>query len=711
MGKGYKNEELETNGSFLIKATGAVDLTSGLDDFEDLNQIVTYSVGPDGGTMNSVNLGEIFEQFDFISDVSQVQAAPPPELRSNGEPLELGDLWYDLTTKAQYTYHAGIVTETTLYYNWVVSNIGIGTTGGGGGSGTPGTPGTPGDPGAPGSPGGATGATGPVGATGFGATGASGGNGNPGTPGLPGTTGATGDRGIAGAPGVPGTTGATGPVGEQGSTGLGATGEIGPVGTTGATGLTGLTGGQGATGIIGPQGGTGATGTTGATGPGWTGATYVPSTGQVEFFSNFAYLQFETGDLRGATGVIGPIGATGSTGPVAATGTTGATGPGFTGGSYDNNTGIVTFTSDDGLGFETDDIRGGTGATGPVGSTGFFGTTGATGPGFTGGSYDPVTGEVVFTSDDGLGFETDDLRGATGVFGSTGATGVFGSTGATGVTGDGFTGGTYSPSTGKVTFTSNDGIGFDTEDIRGGTGATGPLGPVGASGATAATGSTGPIGPQGATGSTGPIGPVGASGATAATGSTGPIGPQGATGPDGLVGGTGPIGPQGATGPLGPQGATGPLGPQGATGELGGTGPLGPQGATGIPGTFTDYAEGTWTVGLTNGGTSFGTVANNRYVKVGAQVTVWATLSNLAGTTGSNLVVNGLPFNPNAVYVGSVQATNWDYTGTFIVKTVANNDRFRFYDQSAGGGDTNVVGNDALGSDVLTICITYFTNE
>ena len=98
-------------------------------------------------------------------------------------------------------------------------------------------------------------------------------------------------------------------------------------------------------------------------------------------------------------------------------------------------------------------------------------------------------------------------------------------------------------------------------------------------------------------------------------------------------------------------------------------------------------------------------------MKVGAQVTVWATLSNLAGTTGSNLVVNGLPFNPNAVYVGSVQATNWDYTGTFIVKTVANNDRFRFYDQSAGGGDTNVVGNDALGSDVLTICITYFTNE
>ena len=96
---------------------------------------------------------------------------------------------------------------------------------------------------------------------------------------------------------------------------------------------------------------------------------------------------------------------------------------------------------------------------------------------------------------------------------------------------------------------------------------------------------------------------------------------------------------------------------QGATGS---TGPQGAEGPVGATGAFTDYAEGTWTVGLTNGGTSFGTVANNRYVKIGAQVTVWATLSNLAGTTGSNLVVNGLPFNPNAVYVGSVQATNYD---------------------------------------------------
>ena len=40
-------------------------------------------------------------------------------------------------------------------------------------------------------------------------------------------------------------------------------------------------------------------------------------------------------------------------------------------------------------------------------------------------------------------------------------------------TGDGFTGGSYAPSTGIVTFTSNDGLGFATADLRGATGPTG----------------------------------------------------------------------------------------------------------------------------------------------------------------------------------------------------------------------------------------------
>lgn len=58
-----------------------------------------------------------------------------------------------------------------------------------------------------------------------------------------------------------------------------------------------------------------------------------------------------------------------------------------------------------------------TGVVGPVsvagkGIKGNDGANGANGAGFTGGSYDAATGKVTFTSDDGLGFSTDDLRGS-----------------------------------------------------------------------------------------------------------------------------------------------------------------------------------------------------------------------------------------------------------------------------------------------------------
>ena len=70
----------------------------------------------------------------------------------------------------------------------------------------------------------------------------------------------------------------------------------------------------------------------------------------------------EKGDTgaTGATGATGPQGPQGATGATGATGAQGPTGAGFTGGSYDGATGIVTFTSADGLGFSTTDLRGGT---------------------------------------------------------------------------------------------------------------------------------------------------------------------------------------------------------------------------------------------------------------------------------------------------------------------------------------------------------------
>jgi WD40 repeat protein len=65
-----------------------------------------------------------------------------------------------------------------------------------------------------------------------------------------------------------------------------------------------------------------------------------------------------------------------------ADGADGADGAGFTGGSYNAGTGVVTFTSDDGLGFVTGDLRGADGAgSGTVTSVDITGGTGITSTG------------------------------------------------------------------------------------------------------------------------------------------------------------------------------------------------------------------------------------------------------------------------------------------------------------------------------------------
>ena len=55
------------------------------------------------------------------------------------------------------------------------------------------------------------------------------------------------------------------------------------------------------------------------------------------------------------------------------------------------------------------------------GVDGTNGADGADGKGWTAGSYDASTGVVTFDSDDGLGFSTGDLRGADGKDGADGA--------------------------------------------------------------------------------------------------------------------------------------------------------------------------------------------------------------------------------------------------------------------------------------------------
>lgn len=73
---------------------------------------------------------------------------------------------------------------------------------------------------------------------------------------------------------------------------------------------------------------------------------------------------------------------------------------------------------------------GGGGVPGPPGDPGTDGL------GWTAGSYDASTGVVTFTSDDGLGFVTDDLRGEQGIQGEKGDDGDPGDPGQQGLQGD-----------------------------------------------------------------------------------------------------------------------------------------------------------------------------------------------------------------------------------------------------------------------------------
>ena len=72
---------------------------------------------------------------------------------------------------------------------------------------------------------------------------------------------------------------------------------------------------------------------------------------------NTTYGSDQSSGTIGPIGPVGPAGPTGPVGPTGETGPAGADGLGWTGVTYDSSTGRITFTSDDGLGYVTDDLR------------------------------------------------------------------------------------------------------------------------------------------------------------------------------------------------------------------------------------------------------------------------------------------------------------------------------------------------------------------
>ena len=129
-----------------------------------------------------------------------------------------------------------------------------------------------------------------------------------------------------------GTTGAQGPTGPEGAPGVD--------GKDGCDGIDGKDGRDGSDGRMGRQGEQGKPGPTGPRGlPGVDGKDGVDG-------------------RDGLAGTNGAPGAPGREGPRGLTGTNGEDGRGWSSGEYDHVTGTVTFKSDDGLGFQTGDLRG-----------------------------------------------------------------------------------------------------------------------------------------------------------------------------------------------------------------------------------------------------------------------------------------------------------------------------------------------------------------
>ena len=284
-----------------------------------------------------------------------------------------------------------------------------------------------------------------------------------------------------------------------------------------------------------------------------------------------------TNGTDGTDGSDGANGANGADGTDGTDGADGTDGKGFTGGSYNASTGVVTFTSSDSLGFSTNDLRGSDGNSVTIKGTKATVNDLPTAPNNTVGDLWIVTAQ----SGDGYVWTASStwenigpIQGPTGTPGANGTNGTDGTNGTNGTNGsDGADGNgvssTVDNNNGTFTINYTDGTDFTTSDLTGSTGPTGPAGngiqdivdaPTGRGFVINFTDGSTPYetqdftGPQGATG-------IGLQGEQ---GEEGPRGPQGLKGDKGDQGAQGVRGEQGIEGPEGPRGIQGETGPAGA---------------------------------------------------------------------------------------------------------------------------------------------------
>ena len=105
---------------------------------------------------------------------------------------------------------------------------------------------------------------------------------------------------------------------------------------------------------------------------------------------------------------------------------------------------------------------------------------------------------------------------------------------------------------------------------------------------------------------------------------------------------------------------------------------------TGTSELLSDYEEGTWTPVVSSTGGTITTVGavSGRYIKVGTQVTVFATVNiTTRGTASGALIIDGLPFAPNTSLQASYTPSGVNFSSALSVGGFTTSVMFlRYYD-------------------------------
>jgi hypothetical protein len=150
------------------------------------------------------------------------------------------------------------------------------------------------------------------------------------------------------------------------------------------------------------------------------------------------------------------------------------------------------------------------------------------------------------------------------------------------------------------------------------------------------------------------------------------------------------------------------IGVGGATPSASGSGISFPatQSASSNVNTLDDYEEGTWTPTSSTGGWTF-SIDDAQYVKIGKQVSVWASISNTGSGNGSQIVIGGLPFSvPANCYAVSVFDTGGNSkTGSYIRANSGGTLAYAWYVSTSR---QSLLGTDISGSSYILFNWTYF---